>query len=293
MKNILLVLITFLFSVSFSFSQIEKPKNDKATKLNQTTNTSAATSQAIVEVTWNGNGNAIIHIGDKTISLAKGTTGELRVMAGTSLTIKVEKPAKTYTYVDFVLFEPGKNYLKVDLKNELVSVNVETERQNQDKIAAEKSARQKFKSDSVQKVVDNEKVRIALNEAKRKQAIDDSIDNANALIKAGRTQRKQLITDSITATHPKIGEPIQFTPNNDGITDVLEFNNLEYYPNTKLEVFDRWGVLVYENNNYLNDWNGKKNGTGIECADGVYYYILSGQLLNDEIKGYVNLIRGK
>ncbi len=87
--------------------------------------------------------------------------------------------------------------------------------------------------------------------------------------------------------------PNVFTPNGDGTNDLLVFKNLSYYPNTMLQVYDRWGVLIYENGNYLNDWNGKKNGSGSDCADGVYYYILSGASLNETVTGFVQLIRGK
>jgi gliding motility-associated-like protein len=87
--------------------------------------------------------------------------------------------------------------------------------------------------------------------------------------------------------------PNVFTPNGDATNDVLIFKNLQYYPNCMLQVYDRWGVLVYENGNYLNDWNGKKNGSGSDCVDGTYYYILSGPELDNTMTGFVQLIRGK
>jgi gliding motility-associated-like protein len=87
--------------------------------------------------------------------------------------------------------------------------------------------------------------------------------------------------------------PNVFTPNGDNINDLLVFKNLEYYANTMLQVYDRWGVLVYQNGNYLNDWNGKKNNSGADCVDGTYYYILSGPNLDESVTGFVELIRGK
>ncbi len=97
----------------------------------------------------------------------------------------------------------------------------------------------------------------------------------------------------VTVLPRDIEAPNVFTPNGDGTNDLLEFKNLNYYPNTLLQVFDRWGILVYENGNYLNDWNGKKNGSGADCVDGTYYYILSGSLLKESMTGFVQLIRGK
>lgn len=86
--------------------------------------------------------------------------------------------------------------------------------------------------------------------------------------------------------------PNVFTPNGDNTNDVLVFKNLEFFPNSQLYVYDRWGVLVYESSNYLNDWNGKRMGTGGDCADGTYYFILNGPELKEPVTGFITLIRG-
>ena len=105
------------------------------------------------------------------------------------------------------------------------------------------------------------------------------------------TCRDSVCQDVIVEPHT-IEAPNVFTPNGDNNNDVLVFKNLEYYPGSHLWIYDRWGVLVYENGNYLNDWNGKNNGTGKDCVDGVYYYILSGPKLDKSLAGFVELIRG-
>jgi gliding motility-associated-like protein len=87
--------------------------------------------------------------------------------------------------------------------------------------------------------------------------------------------------------------PNVFTPNGDNINDLLVFENLEFFPGTRLAVYDRWGVLVFENDNYQNDWNGKKMNNGGECVDGTYYFILNGSGLKAPVTGFVTLIRGK
>lgn len=87
--------------------------------------------------------------------------------------------------------------------------------------------------------------------------------------------------------------PNVFTPNGDNTNDMLVFKNLEFFPNTALHVYDRWGALVYESDNYMNDWNGKRMGTGGDCVDGTYYYVLSGPNIKEPITGFVSLIRGK
>ena len=67
--------------------------------------------------------------------------------------------------------------------------------------------------------------------------------------------------------------PDIITPNGDGSNDLLIIENLEQYPNSILQIFDRWGRKVYESSDYQNDWNG---GT---LAVGTYFYVLT---RNDE-----------
>jgi gliding motility-associated-like protein len=70
-----------------------------------------------------------------------------------------------------------------------------------------------------------------------------------------------------------INEVNIFSPNGDGENDTLYFEGLEIYfianRPVKLEVFNRWGNLVYEDTDYKNDW------TGDDVSDGTYYYILT------------------
>ena len=89
-----------------------------------------------------------------------------------------------------------------------------------------------------------------------------------------------------------------FTPNNDGINDFFVPINLDDYPNPSVLVYNRWGKLVYANENYQYDWDGTHFKSGNELNDGLYYYIVdpesnklfTGQTTN-LINGYVHLIR--
>jgi gliding motility-associated-like protein/uncharacterized repeat protein (TIGR01451 family) len=67
--------------------------------------------------------------------------------------------------------------------------------------------------------------------------------------------------------------PDGFTPNGDGINDVFIIK----HPSTikiELFVFNRWGNIVYKNNDYKNDWDGRVDGNllGKELTEGTYYY---------------------
>ena len=51
--------------------------------------------------------------------------------------------------------------------------------------------------------------------------------------------------------------------------------NIELYENSKLKVFDRNNVLVFESTGYTNNWRGtfdKKNGKVL--LPGTYFYVL-------------------
>ncbi|WP_435261491.1 gliding motility-associated C-terminal domain-containing protein [Tenacibaculum sp. nBUS_03] len=71
----------------------------------------------------------------------------------------------------------------------------------------------------------------------------------------------------------------EFTPNDDGSNDTLIINCIENYPNNTLEIFNRWGNLVYTRERYENTWNGKSEGRlnikeKDELPSGTYYYVL-------------------
>jgi gliding motility-associated-like protein len=82
---------------------------------------------------------------------------------------------------------------------------------------------------------------------------------------------------------PPILAPNVVTPGTDGINDYLQFVNLDKYPNSRLYVYNRWGNLVYENGNYLNDW--KPN-----VEDGVYYYVINGPYHEKALTGFFHVI---
>ncbi len=79
--------------------------------------------------------------------------------------------------------------------------------------------------------------------------------------------------------------------NGDGINDVFFISNIEEYPDNELQIFNRWGNLVYETEGYKNQWRGTWNGNR-DLPDGTYYYMLR---LNDDadrvFQGYLEIHR--
>lgn len=64
------------------------------------------------------------------------------------------------------------------------------------------------------------------------------------------------------------------TPNGDNDNQYFYIKGLEQYPGSSLEIFDRWGVKLYESSHYLNDWDGVNYNNKMPVADGIYYYLL-------------------
>jgi len=83
-----------------------------------------------------------------------------------------------------------------------------------------------------------------------------------------------------------IAPPQVFTPNNDGYNDKYEIKGLERYSKNSFVVFNRWGNIVFEQENYTNDWDGYSNSKykigGKPLPVGVYYYVL--KYANNRIK---------
>ena len=63
------------------------------------------------------------------------------------------------------------------------------------------------------------------------------------------------------------------SPNNDGKNDFFYIANIEDFPDNTLQIFNRWGNLVFETEEYENDWNGTYGGSR-NLPDGTYFYLL-------------------
>ncbi len=80
--------------------------------------------------------------------------------------------------------------------------------------------------------------------------------------------------------------PNAISPNNDEFNESL---NLAGFGVSKLEIYNRWGRMVYEKSNYSDEWHGQNMNGGI-LPDSTYYYII--KLSTEEIKtGWIFLNR--
>jgi gliding motility-associated-like protein len=94
-------------------------------------------------------------------------------------------------------------------------------------------------------------------------------------------------TDDVTVTVLECIQPMQaFSPNGDGINDVWLVTNPQCLRQARVQVFNRYGSLVYESGDYKNNWDGTYSGKAV--ADGTYYFVISYTLIN----GKINYLRG-
>ncbi|MBA3665434.1 MAG: gliding motility-associated C-terminal domain-containing protein [Bacteroidetes bacterium] len=97
--------------------------------------------------------------------------------------------------------------------------------------------------------------------------------------------------------------PDIFTPNNDNVNDEWKIKLPNGFKLKTVAVYNRWGTLVYNIDDALLNsenskirvvrWDGRTTG-GIECSDGVYFYVLHYTNKTGELqrkKGNVTLIR--
>ena len=82
------------------------------------------------------------------------------------------------------------------------------------------------------------------------------------------------------------------TPNGDGRNDILVIEGLEQSPANSLQIFNRYGVLVYAKDNYNNDFRGQSNrDTAIQrdagLESGIYFYIVTLHTLRQKHQGYL------
>lgn len=94
-------------------------------------------------------------------------------------------------------------------------------------------------------------------------------------------------TDTVIVTGKlcDVTVPNVFTPNGDGYNDFFVIKGLKDYPNTLVQIFNRWGKKVYESTNYQNDWDGKNQN------DGVYFFVITFIDYLEPMTGTVTIFR--
>lgn len=111
------------------------------------------------------------------------------------------------------------------------------------------------------------------------------------IITAISQQGCKVTDDVLVRVYLPIDIPNVFSPNGDGIHDKWLIRNIEQFPQSRMQIFNRYGDLILERFAYssANAWDGTINGN--PAPVGAYYYTLS---LNQErrpIGGSISIIR--
>jgi gliding motility-associated-like protein len=80
-----------------------------------------------------------------------------------------------------------------------------------------------------------------------------------------------------------------FTPNGDGNNDTWVIGNIHKYPDNVLEIYNRYGQLVFKKHGYANDWSGSYLGE--ELPSGTYFYYLDTKTDTGKFKGSLTIMR--
>ena len=99
----------------------------------------------------------------------------------------------------------------------------------------------------------------------------------------------------LTVNELAVDIPQGFSPNGDGVNDNFVIDGILNYPGNTLEIYNRWGNLVYKTADYQNNWDGTSTGSmtigNTPLPPGTYFYLLN---LGDYSKvstGYIYLTR--
>lgn len=91
-------------------------------------------------------------------------------------------------------------------------------------------------------------------------------------------------SEEINITNTSCMIPKGVSPNNDGFNDTFDLTNLDV---KHLIIYNRYGLKVYEANNYINEWHGQSDKGNLPT--GTYYYVIT--LQSKTVTGWVYLQR--
>ncbi|MBP6311109.1 MAG: gliding motility-associated C-terminal domain-containing protein, partial [Flavobacteriales bacterium] len=98
--------------------------------------------------------------------------------------------------------------------------------------------------------------------------------------------------DSVLVTVlPDVVFPSGFTPNGDGYNEYWQIDFVDEFPQMEVEIYNRWGEMLFESVGYRTPWDGRYNGGYVPV--GTYYYVirLNDPLFPDAYTGPLTVIR--
>jgi gliding motility-associated-like protein len=98
---------------------------------------------------------------------------------------------------------------------------------------------------------------------------------------------------------PEYELPNAFTPNGDGVNDVFVPMRItpDLITKVNMHIFNRWGRPVYDTEDVFINWDGRAQGTRMECPTGTYFYVCDVEMktpegpVNKRLQGIITLLR--
>ncbi|SEO25387.1 gliding motility-associated C-terminal domain-containing protein [Mucilaginibacter gossypiicola] len=90
-------------------------------------------------------------------------------------------------------------------------------------------------------------------------------------------------------TPEKITVPNTFTPNSDGYNDTWFIPGLLSYTNCTVNIYNRYGAIMYRSVGYQHPWDGTSNGKTVPA--GAYYYVIDTKSSSGKLSGEVTVLR--
>ncbi|MBO6515571.1 MAG: PKD domain-containing protein [Bacteroidia bacterium] len=85
-----------------------------------------------------------------------------------------------------------------------------------------------------------------------------------------------------------------FTPNadgDDGLNDKFIID-IEGWEEFNIDIYNRWGELVFKTEDPANSWDGTIMNKGTECPGGTYFYVINYKLKNREVNDGLGAVSG-
>jgi gliding motility-associated-like protein len=106
---------------------------------------------------------------------------------------------------------------------------------------------------------------------------------------ASECSETKTFTLAVLEDYEKVKANNILSPNNDGYNDKWLIDNIDFYPNNEVKVFDKAGRIVYRKKGYDNSWDGTLNGSAL--VEGTYYYVIDFGTNRRVFKGFITVVR--
>lgn len=86
--------------------------------------------------------------------------------------------------------------------------------------------------------------------------------------------------------------PNVVTPNGDNRNDKFNVQFMEYFPTSSIKIFNRWGQIVFENDNYASYQASTGGWDPVDDPEGTYFFELRIPTIDKIETGYIQVLKG-